>query len=73
VISAGFRDGLIVLSVIPGTINICVAQTLAAGGNMGTAIFNAIFGNVIGTQYQLLHPSIEIYLFILQVFSLLRY
>ena len=36
------------LSVLPCTINICVAQTLAAGGNMGTAIFNAIFANVCG-------------------------
>jgi len=43
-----FRDGLLVLSVLPTTINICVAQTLAAGGNMGTAIFNAIFANVLG-------------------------
>ena len=43
-----FRDGLLALSVLPCTINICVAQTLAAGGNMGTAIFNAIFANVIG-------------------------
>ena len=45
---AAFRDGLIVLGCLPTTINICVAQTLAAGGNMGTAIFNAIFANVIG-------------------------
>jgi len=43
-----FRDGLMLLSVLPCTINICVAQTLSAGGNMGTAIFNAIFGNVLG-------------------------
>ena len=43
-----FRDGLLVLSVLPTTINICVAQTLAAGGNMSTAIFNAIFANVLG-------------------------
>jgi len=45
---AAFRDGLLALSVLPTTINICVAQTLAAGGNMGTAIFNAIFANVLG-------------------------
>lgn len=43
-----FRDGLLVLSCLPCTINICVAQTLAAGGDMGTAIFNAIFANVLG-------------------------
>ena len=34
--------------MIPTTINICVAQTLAAGGNMGIVIFNAILGNLLG-------------------------
>jgi len=43
-----FRDGLLVLACLPTTINICVAQTLSAGANMGTAIFNAIFANVLG-------------------------
>lgn len=43
-----FRDGLLVLACLPCTINICVAQTLAANGNLGTAIFNAIFANVLG-------------------------
>lgn len=54
-----FRDGLLVLSCLPCTINICVAQTLAAGGNMGTAIFNAIFANVIGV---FLTPLLAIWL-----------
>ena len=43
-----FRDGIRVLSVIPTTINICVAQTLAAGGDMPLVIFNAIFANLLG-------------------------
>jgi sodium/bile acid cotransporter 7 len=43
-----FRDGFLVLSVIPTTINICVAQTLAAGGNMPMVIFNAILSNLMG-------------------------
>lgn len=43
-----YRDGLLALSILPTTINICVAQTLSSGGNMGTAIFNAIFANVLG-------------------------
>ena len=43
-----FRDGLLVLSVIPTTINICVAQTLSAGGDMPLVIFNAIFANLMG-------------------------
>lgn len=47
------RDGLLALSILPCTINICVAQTLSAGGNMGTAIFNAIFANVLGTYLQM--------------------
>ena len=46
-----FVDGFLVLSVIPTTINICVAQTSAAGGNMGTVIFNAIFGNMLGVVF----------------------
>jgi sodium/bile acid cotransporter 7 len=45
---ASFRDGLLVLACLPQTINISVAQTMAAGGDMGTAIFNAICGNLIG-------------------------
>jgi sodium/bile acid cotransporter 7 len=43
-----FVEGLLILSVVPQTINISVAQTMAAGANMGTAIFNAIFGNLMG-------------------------
>ena len=43
-----FHDGILLLGCLPCTINISVAQTLAAGCDMGTAIFNAIFGNVIG-------------------------
>lgn len=54
-----FRDGLIVLGCLPCTINICVAQTLAAGANLGTAIFNAIFANVAGV---FLTPLLAIYL-----------
>ena len=54
-----FRDGLLVLSCLPCTINICVAQTLAANGNMGTAIFNAIFANVVGV---FLTPLLSIWL-----------
>lgn len=45
---AAFRDGLLVLACLPCTINICVAQTLAAGANVACAIFNAIFANVVG-------------------------
>lgn len=54
-----FRDGLLVLACLPTTINICVAQTLACGGNMGTAIFNAIFANVLGV---FLTPILAIYM-----------
>jgi len=54
-----FRDGLLTLACLPGTINICVAQTLAAGGDMGTAIFNAIFANVLGV---FLTPILAIYM-----------
>lgn len=38
------RDGLLVLACLPPTINMCISQTQAAGGNMATAIFNAVLG-----------------------------
>jgi solute carrier family 10 (sodium/bile acid cotransporter), member 7 len=41
------------------TINICVAQTNAAGGSMTTAIFNAIFSNVVGV---VLTPLLAVWL-----------
>ena len=42
------REGLQVLACLPPTINMCISQTQASGGNMVTAIFNAVFGNFIG-------------------------
>lgn len=54
-----FREGLLVLSALPCTINICVAQTNAAGASMSTAIFNAIFSNVVGV---LLTPLLAVWL-----------
>ena len=54
-----FRDGLLALSLLPCTINVCVVQTLAAGGNVGTAIFNAIVSNVVG---MLLTPLLSIWI-----------
>ena len=42
------QDGLLVLSCLPTTISVCISQTQAAGGDMTTAIFNAIFANTIG-------------------------
>lgn len=56
---AAFRDGLLVLACLPCTINICVAQTLAAGANLACAIFNAIFANVVGV---FLTPLLAIYM-----------
>ena len=47
------------LSCLPPTINICVAQTLASGRDMAKAIFNAIFGNVMGV---FLTPILSIWL-----------
>lgn len=42
------RDGLMILACLPPTINMSISQTQASGGNMMTAIFNAVFGNFIG-------------------------
>mmetsp|Transcript_5252 Transcript_5252/g.5384 ORF Transcript_5252/g.5384 Transcript_5252/m.5384 type:complete len:410 (+) Transcript_5252:82-1311(+) len=41
-------DGLMVLACLPTTMSICISQTQAAGGDMTTAIFNAIFANTLG-------------------------
>ena len=47
-ISATLRAGLLVMSALPTTVNMCVALTRSAGGNEALAIFNAVIGNVLG-------------------------
>ena len=45
------RDGLFALSILPCTINLCVTHTDASGGDVSTAIVNAVIGNLIGVLW----------------------
>ena len=47
-ISSTLRAGLLAMSALPTTVNMCVALTRSAGGNEALAIFNAVIGNVLG-------------------------
>lgn len=53
------RNGIIALSVLPCTINVCVTMTQAAKGNVSSAIFNAVVGNLVGVVWS---PIIIYYL-----------
>lgn len=48
VLERGLCDGLLVMSALPTTVNMCVALTRAAKGNEAIAIFNAVLGNLLG-------------------------
>ena len=36
------------MSCLPTTVNMCVVLTQSAGGNVATALFNAVVGNILG-------------------------
>jgi len=42
------RDGMLVMSALPTTINMCVALSRSSGGDEALAIFNAVLGNLLG-------------------------
>jgi sodium/bile acid cotransporter 7 len=42
------RDGLLILTCLPTTINMCVILTTAAGGSVATALWNAVISNLAG-------------------------
>jgi sodium/bile acid cotransporter 7 len=42
------RDAFLVLSVLPTTVNMCVALSRTAGGDEALAVFNAVLGNLLG-------------------------
>jgi len=51
------RDGMVVMGLLPTTINMCVALSRSSGGDEAVAIFNAVLGNLLGvllTPYLLL-------------------
>jgi len=41
-------DGLLVLTCLPTTVNMCILLTSSAGGNVATALCNAVIGNILG-------------------------
>ena len=41
-------DGLLILTCLPTTVNMCVILTSAAGGNVATALCNAVLSNMAG-------------------------
>lgn len=41
-------DGILILCCLPTTVNMCIFLTGAAGGNMATALCNAVISNVAG-------------------------
>ena len=47
-LSKGLCDGLLVVSALPTTVNMCVSLSVSAKGNEALAIFNAVIGNLAG-------------------------
>ena len=43
-----YVSGLLLLSALPTTVNMCIALTTNAGGNVATAVTNAVLGNLLG-------------------------
>lgn len=42
------RDGILILTTLPTTVNMCVLLTSAANGNVASALCNAVLGNTLG-------------------------
>ena len=56
-LAPALRDGMLVMSVLPTTVNMCVALSRSSAGDEALAIFNAVLGNLLGvvlTPYLLL-------------------
>ena len=41
-------DGLLILSCLPTTVNMCIILTSASGGNVASSLCNAVFSNLAG-------------------------
>lgn len=41
-------DGILIMSCLPTTVNMCIFLTSAAGGNVATALSNAVISNLAG-------------------------
>ena len=47
-IPPGLADGLLVMTTLPTTVNMCIMLTSASGGNTASAICNAVLSNLAG-------------------------
>jgi solute carrier family 10 (sodium/bile acid cotransporter), member 7 len=57
-ISPRLSDGLIIMTTLPTTVNMCIMLTSACGGNVALSICNAVISNMLGifiTPLLLLH------------------
>ena len=50
-LAPALRDGMLVMSVLPTTVNMCVALTRSSEGNEALAIFYAVLGNLLGVLF----------------------
>jgi len=41
-------DGILIMTCLPTTVNMCIILATAAGGNAASALCNAVIGNIIG-------------------------
>lgn len=48
VIPSGLADGLLIMTTLPTTVNMCIMLTSTAGGNAASAICNAVISNLAG-------------------------
>jgi len=48
VIAKNLADGMVICSCLPMTINMVLVMTKSAGGEEAAAVFNAMFGNMLG-------------------------
>ena len=48
ILPAPLLDGLLILTCLPTTVNMCVLLTSAAGGNVASALCNAVISNIAG-------------------------
>jgi len=47
-LNAPLRDGILILSTLPTTVNMCVILSASAGGNVASALCNAVYGSLLG-------------------------
>ena len=48
IFTPALREGILILTTLPTTVNMCVLLTSTAGGNVATALCNAVLGNMMG-------------------------